>query len=278
MNIAQRIGENTGSQSVDRALALLSVVGRHAERGVSLTEIVATTDLNKPTARRLLLALIRAGLVEQDEETRLYFLGEESFVLGSLASRRYGLLQLAMDGLVRLSRRTEDASFLSIRRGANSVCLYREEGSFPVRTHALQAGFEHPLGVGAGSLAMLAALPDDEVEAVLATNAEVLRQRYPTLSPERIRQDVAATRLNGFSLNPGLIYPNSWGVGVAIRASDGGPAGALSVAAIDSRLQPARQTEIAGYLAEEARLIEKRLADMHRSARTNASTHGRTST
>ena len=278
MNIAQRIGENTGSQSVDRALALLSVVGRHAERGVSLTEIVATTDLNKPTARRLLLALIRAGLVEQDEETRLYFLGEESFVLGSLASRRYGLLQLAMDGLVRLSRRTEDASFLSIRRGANSVCLYREEGSFPVRTHALQAGFEHPLGVGAGSLAMLAALPDDEVEAVLATNAEVLRQRYPMLSPERIRQDVAATRLNGFSLNPGLIYPNSWGVGVAIRASDGGPAGALSVAAIDSRLQPARQTEIAGYLAEEARLIEKRLADMHRSARTNASTHGRTST
>lgn len=262
MDVAQPIRDVTGSQSVDRALALLSVVGRYAERGVSLTEIVAKTDLNKPTARRLLLALMRAGLVEQDEETRLYFLGEETFVLGSLASRRYGLLQLAMDGLVRLSRKTEDTSFLSIRRGTYSVCLYREEGTFPVRTHALQAGFEHPLGVGAGSLAMLAALPDDEIDAILEANAEVLRQRYPMLPLERIRQDVGETRTKGYALNPGLIYANSWGVGVAIMTAERGPAGALSVAAIDSRLQPARQAEIAGYLTEEARRVEGRLGEM----------------
>jgi DNA-binding IclR family transcriptional regulator len=250
----------TGSQAVDRALALLSVVGRYAERGVSLTEIVTKTDLNKPTARRLLLALMRAGLVEQEEQTRLYFLGEETFVLGSLASRRYGLLQMSMDGLKRLSRKTEDASFLSIRRGTYSVCLYREEGTFPVRTHALQAGFEHPLGVGAGSLAMLAALPDDEIEAILEANREVLVERYPMLPTSRIRQDVAQTRSNGFALNPGLIYANSWGVGVAILGADRRPLGALSVAAIDSRLQPARQIEIAGYLTEEVRQLEGRLA------------------
>src|SRR5690606_20147749 len=111
---------------------------------------------------------MRAGLVEQDEESRRYFLGEEAYVLGSLASRRFGLLQLSMESLIRLSKRTQDTSFLSVRRGSFSVCLYREEGTYPVRTHALQAGFEHPLGVGAGSLAMLAALPDEEVEAVLA--------------------------------------------------------------------------------------------------------------
>jgi DNA-binding IclR family transcriptional regulator len=262
MDLAQPLRDVTGSQAVDRALALLSVVGRYAERGVSLTEIVAKTDLNKPTARRLLLALMRAGLVEQDEQTRLYFLGEETFVLGSLASRRYGLLQMAMDGLVRLSRKTEDSSFLSVRRGTYSLCLYREEGTFPVRTHALQAGFEHPLGVGAGSLAMLAALPDDEVEAILQANHEVLVQRYPMLPASRIRQDVAQTRSTGFALNPGLIYANSWGVGVAISSAAGQPVGALSVAAIDSRLQPARQTEIAGYLAEEVRKLEVRLAQV----------------
>ncbi|HCJ74596.1 MAG TPA: transcriptional regulator, partial [Agrobacterium sp.] len=75
----------TGARAVDRALALLSMVGRHAERGVSLSGIVAESGLNKPTARRLLLALIRAGLVEQDEETRRYYLGEEAYVLGSLS-------------------------------------------------------------------------------------------------------------------------------------------------------------------------------------------------
>ena len=122
----------TGARAVDRALALLSMVGRHAERGVALSVIV--------TARRLLLALIRAGLVEQDEETRRYYLGEETYVLGSLSSRRFGLLQMAQDGLTRISRRSEDSSFLSVRRDTFALCLYREEGTWPVRTHALQAG------------------------------------------------------------------------------------------------------------------------------------------
>lgn len=254
--------DQTGAQSVDRALGLLSMVGRHAERGASLTDIVEGSGLNKPTARRLLLALMRAGLVEQDEVSRRYFLGEEAYVLGSLAARRYGLLQVAMESLARLSRKTEDASFLSVRRDTFSVCLYREEGTYPVRTHALQAGFEHPLGVGAGSLAMLAALPDEEVEAVLAANEAVLMAKYPMLPAPRIREGVAAARATGFALNPGLIFTNSWGIGMVVRGPDGRLAGALSIAAIDSRMQPERQNELAGYLALEVRVVEERLAQM----------------
>ena len=254
--------DQTGAQSVDRALGLLSMVGRHAERGAALTDIVEASGLNKPTTRRLLLALMRAGLVEQDGETRRYYLGEEAYVLGSLASRRYGLLQLAMESLMRLSRMTEDTSFLSVRRDTYSVCLYREEGTYPVRTHALQAGFEHPLGVGAGSLAMLAALPDAEVEAILAANDTVLKTSYPMLPADRIWEDVQATRKNRYSLNPGLIYANSWGVGVAVLTPDGRPAGALSIAAIDSRMQPSRQVELAALLAQEVRRVEEKLAQM----------------
>ena len=265
-------GGATGSQSVDRALGLLSMVGRHAERGVALSDLVEESGLNKPTCRRLLLALMRAGLVEQDEESRRYYLGQESYVLGSLASRRFGLLQLSMESLLRLSKKTEDSSFLSVRRDTFSVCLYREEGTYPVRTHALQAGFEHPLGVGAGSLAMLSTLADDEVEAVLSANGRVLADKYPMLQPARIRQDIATTRAKGYALNPGLIFANSWGIGVALKTPEGQLAGALSIAAIDSRMQEKRQVELAGYLLEEARLVEARLAQMfasRQSGRTN---------
>ncbi|WP_281978863.1 IclR family transcriptional regulator [Pseudorhizobium flavum] len=251
-----------GSQSVDRALSLLAMVGRHAGRGVSLSALVNDSGLSKPTVRRLLLALMRASLVEQDEETRRYYLGEEAYVLGTLASQRFGLLELCLDSLSTLSRKTEDTSFLSIRRGMSSVCVYREEGTYPVRTHALQVGFEHPLGIGAGSLAFLAALPDEEVEEALTFNRAILTERYPNLPPERIRRDVALTRDRGYSLNPGLIFANSWGVGVAIRHPDGRPAGALSIAAIDSRMSETRQVELAGYLKLEAAKVEDKLAGM----------------
>lgn len=257
----------SGSQSVDRALGLLSLIGREPAEGLPLGEIVSGSGLNKPTTRRLLLALMRAGLVEQEPQTRRYCLGEEAFVLGVLAARRHSLLEIAMEGLRRLSAETQDTSFLTVRRENYAICLHREEGTYPVRTHALQAGDQHPLGVGAGSLAMLAALPDDDVDRVIAANEAVLLARYPGFAPEALRADVVGTRARGFSLNPGRLVASSWGIGRAFRYPDGRVAGALSIAAIDSRMVPARQAELSLLLAREAERLEALLKQMFVSKR-----------
>lgn len=264
---AARRPEVSGSQSVDRALHLLALIGREPAIGLALSEIVTESGLNKPTARRLLMALMRAGLAEQDPNTRRYCLGEEAFVLGVLAARRHGLLELAMASLRRLSELTLDTSFLTVRREMRAVCLHREEGTFPVRTHALQAGAQHPLGVGAGSLAILAALDDDDVDRSLAANRGVLEQDYPGFSPDALRGDIILTRERGYALNPGRLVASSWGIGAAFRYPDGSVAGALSIAAIDSRMQPARQRELAQHLAGEVRTIEKLLAEMFHAKR-----------
>ncbi len=252
----------SGSQSVDRALRLLALVGRETERGAQLSDIVEESGLNKPTARRLLLALIRAGLVEQEARTRRYYLGEEAYVLGTLASRRHGLLELSLESLRNLSDTTMDTSFLSVKRGNYAVCLHREEGTYPVRTHALQAGNQHPLGIGAGSLAMLAALDDDEVERVLVANTKVLETQYAYYRAEQIREDVAMTRRQGYALNPGRIIAGSWGLGAAIMFPDGRIAGALSIAAIDSRMRAERQPELVRLLRTEVERVEGKLRKM----------------
>lgn len=266
--ISQTSAGLSGSQSVDRALRLLALIGREPAGGLPLAEIVAGSGLNKPTARRLLLALMRAGLVEQEAQTRHYCLGEEAFVLGVLAARRHGLLDLAMESLRRLASVTMDTSFLSVRRDNYCVCLHREEGTYPVRTHALQTGDQHPLGVGAGSLALLAAMPDDDVDRLMAANGPVLTTRYPGFAPDVIRADLAAARQRGFALNPGRLVASSWGLGMAFRYPDGRVAGALSLAAIDSRMAPERQEELAGHLRAEVTRMERRLAEMFVPGRT----------
>lgn len=249
-----------GAQAVDRALALLSLVGREAERGISLGEIVEASGLNKPTARRLLVALMRSRLVEQAEPSRRYFLSDEIYVLGLLAGRRHSLLDIAMESLRSLSAATGDTSFLSMRRDAYAVCLHREEGAYPVRTHALQTRDQHPLGVGAGSLAILAALLEPEAADILARNAAILTERYPAYAGETLPRAMADTRERGYALNPGLVVSSSWGVGLPVLFPDGRVAGALSVAAIDSRMHPERQVEIVGLMRGEARRIEAKLA------------------
>jgi DNA-binding IclR family transcriptional regulator len=251
--------EHSDTQSIDRAVALLSLVGGAGADGARFSEVVAASGLAKPTVRRILLALARAGLVEQDEETRRYQVGPELYVLGRLASARFGIHALARDTLARISGISEDTSFLSVPRDTLAVCLHREEGSFPIRTHALKVGDRHPLGCGAGSLALLAALSDEEVERVLERNSGVIAEQYPNYSTAILRDLVAETRRRGYALNPGMILTGSWGIGVPVFGAEGRVVGALSIAAIESRLTEQRQRELVPLLQKEAATLEESL-------------------
>ncbi len=252
----------TGSQSVDRALKLLSLVGRNSEEGMTLNQLIEASGFNKATTRRLLMALIRARLVHQDDVARRYCLGEEAYILGTLVSPKFGLVDVSRQSLIRLARESGDAAFVSVRRHTHSVCLHREDGTYPIRSHFLQKGSEHPLGIGAGSLAMLAYLDDKEVDQMIDDNSEEIARNYPTASLSDIRTGVELARNKGYAVNPGRIYADAWGLGVSIAYPDGRLAGAISIAAIGSRMQETRQRELASTLQEEATRIENKLSRM----------------
>lgn len=254
------LGENIGAQSVDRALALLSLIGRHATKGVGLTTIVNETGLSRPTARRILLALMRAQMAEQDAISRRYFLGEEAYVLGVLAAQRFDLMDLTHNSLTDLAALSGDTVFLSVRRASYSVCLRKEEGAFPIRTHALQVGQRHPLGVGAGSLAMLAALSPTERADALTENETALAESFPNCSADMLDEHIHRAIERGYSLNPGLVLTNSWAIGAAFRLPGGAVAGAISIAAIDSRMDADRQVALGTALTIETAKIEARIA------------------
>jgi DNA-binding IclR family transcriptional regulator len=250
-----------GAQSIGRAAAILRLLAASPARGTALGTVVSDTGLSKPTSRRILLALMAAGLAEQDPVSRRYFLGPEACVLGSAAAHRFGLHRLAFESVLRLARETGDAAFFQIRRNFFAVCLQREDGDYPLRSHVLAAGDRHPLGVGAAGIALVAALPEDDAEAVLAANAEIIATRYPMLTRAMIDDTVTEARRKGYSLNRGLLFPGSWGLGMAVRGPQGRHEGCLSIAAVESRLQPARETQLAGLLAEEVRRLERRLRE-----------------
>ncbi|WP_298952806.1 IclR family transcriptional regulator [uncultured Methylobacterium sp.] len=266
----QTTAEAAGAQSIDRAATLLLLVGRAGPQGARLTDLVAQTDLAKPTVHRMLTALVRAGLLDQEPESRRYHIGPEIYVLGTLASARFGLHPVSLRALVRLSQETGDTAFLSVARDVYAICLHREDGAYPIRVHALQAGDRHPLGVGAGSLALLAALPDPEVDEILAANADVLAAHYPRYAGGVLRDLVGETRARGYALNPGMLLADSWGIGVAIRGEGGSAVGALSIAAIEGRLREDRQREIARLLRREADWIEARLRQLGTGTRGSA--------
>ncbi|WP_284179714.1 helix-turn-helix domain-containing protein [Rhabdaerophilum sp. SD176] len=251
--------EAFGAQSAIRTLRLLRLLGDAGTEGASLAALVRQSGLSKPTCRRLLIALMEEGMAVQDTATRLYFLGREIYLLGMVAADRYGIHRVALDSVARLAQRTGDAAFLQVRHGEEVVCLAREDGTFPLRSHVLKAGDRHLLGAGAGPLAILAALPEAEAEAYLAGHARPLAERYPPLVP-LLPDLLRETRERRYSLNRGILFPGSWGMAMAIRGPSGRIEACLSLAAVESRMQPDREPELAALLAAEVQLVEQRLA------------------
>jgi DNA-binding IclR family transcriptional regulator len=164
-----------------------------------------------------------------------------------------------VDAVAQLARTSGDSAFFSIRSDVFAVCVLREDGDFPLKTHVLQPGTRHPLGVGAGSLAMLAAMRDDEVARCMEANRQLLATTYPNISPESILKAIDVTRERGFAVNEGLVVQGSWGVGAPIRSPDGDVVGALTIAAVESRLPRPRQQELGMLLVAAAKRLELHL-------------------
>lgn len=255
-----------GTQAVERAFAVLSRVSTAGDRGASLGDLVAGSGLKHATVHRLLLALVRTGFVDHDRSTHRYFLGPESHVLGVLASSRHGIRRIAEGSVARLAHVSEDTAFLTVRRGLFAVCLHREEGTSPIRAHVWAVGDRHPLGVGSGSVAMLAALGDDEVEAIIDANHMVYRERYPDVTPDIVRRLIEQTRTRGYCTHQGLGFPGLGGIGMVIRDRDGAPLAALSIGAAASRLGEDRLPMLVELVRGEAARIEQQLHAPPRSA------------
>jgi DNA-binding IclR family transcriptional regulator len=253
--------KTNGAQSIERAMAVLRAVAAAKSNGSTLSQVVTASRLNKATVHRLLAVLAREGLVERNDETKTYHLGEQLYALGILAAPRFGLHQLAMPGLRRLAALSEDSSFLCLLSGNDVVCVHREEGSHPIRTHVMQVGIRWPLGVGSFGPVMLAAMDDAEVERILAVNRRAI-EAYENYSIERIRQLVKTARAKGYSVNPGLVYTESYGIAVAVLDERDQPVGALSIGAVASRLQADRQPKLAAALKSEAAALSEQLRKM----------------
>jgi len=253
------INRVSGTQAIHRAFKVLRCIARSRNDGVGLSAICKQTGLIKSTVHRLTNALISEGLVQQDETTRRYYLGAECHALGLVASDRFGWHKIAAGPVSRLARETGDAAFFSLRQELYALCLLREEGDFPLKSRVLLAGDRHPLGVGGGSQAMLAALSDAEAAYCLDQNMPDISRLYPRYTREALAELIRAGREKGYSVNPGMVLAGSWGIGVAVRSPSGQVIGALSIATVESRMNPEREAHLYQLLRKEADGLEKHI-------------------
>lgn len=256
MNSTQekRVDEEPATGSLQRAFAIVRALADAPPEGARVTQIAKAVGLTQATAHRLLKSLVTEGMVEQNERTKLYRLGIDFFALAARAGNPVNLRDLCRPVMLRLCASLGDTIFLLVRSGFDAVCLDRSEGPIPIRSFTGDIGGRIALGVGQGSLAILAFLAEAEREEVIRFNLPRVRESgvhdevYLRTEIERVRQ------LGYAGHNTGMLEGMA-GVAVPILDREGRAVAALSVGTIASRLNADRLPTVVELLKREAAAI-----------------------
>jgi DNA-binding IclR family transcriptional regulator len=212
--------------------------------------------MEKSTAMRVLDALVREDMVRRDPVSKRYVLGPEIARIGSWAQEQFDWRTISHPSLVRLAEKFEDTALLSVLSGVETVCVDVQLGSYPIQANYQQQGSRRTLGVGAGGVALLAAMNDAEREAALSQIPPRLAH-FPALNAHALQERIKAAQRDGYATLIDAVVPNIGGAAVAVK-DRGRPVAAVSITALSDRIT-LREKELAAALKHEASIIESNL-------------------
>lgn len=242
-------------QSVDRAVALLFAVAA-APAGATVVELAAECGLNRSTAWRLLGTLEDNGLVDRDPGDNRYRLG---FHLAWLASAggHESLVRRTRSALERVGAASGETAALAVASGHEIVYVDEAASRSVLRVNWVSR--TAPLHATSAGRAMLAWLPPDDVERVLAGPLERFTDSTIT-NPAALRRELAATRERGYACCSGELEPSLCGVAAPVLLPGASrPAAVVSIwGAWDSAHRDGRFAELGPVAisgAQEAALL-----------------------
>jgi len=248
-----------GTQSIDRTTKIISYIASYNVEGVRLVDIASSLNISRPTAYRILQFLVLEGWVMRPPNSQKYFLGHSLFELGLTAAPQFKFRDLCQPSLERVARKTQHVSFLTIRSGVDAISIARSKGA-SFELPALQIGVHRPLGIGAGSLALLMHLPDNEVSNIVMKNARRLRS-FADMNISTLLESVKLCRSQGFASHDERILRGHSGAAVPIIDVAGNILGAISVTVAAPRVSQEELYEIISILRKESKNIKSLLSD-----------------
>ena len=160
------VGKSTGSdaastvQSVDRAIVILEILARSGEVGV--TELARELGVHKSTAFRLVAALERRDLVEQNAGRGKYRLGTGILRLAGATTSRLDLVQESRTVTRALAQHTGETVNLAVLSDGAALYMDQIAGSSALQPHNW-VGQRIPLHATSNGKVLLSALDRSEV-------------------------------------------------------------------------------------------------------------------
>jgi IclR family transcriptional regulator, KDG regulon repressor len=223
-------------QVLERTFAVLDLFTRE-RREWTTTEVSRQSGLPIPTTHRIMATLCQYGFVVRDPSSKRFRLGWAAVDLGERARLTIDLGRLATPALSRLAEATVETALLSTmnERRDGAICLQRVESSMALRL-SVEPGRELPLHAGASQKVLLAFMPPEERDAILARPLAKLCRATITDS-EFLSAHLDAIRNRGWAISFEENNVGVWGVALPILDSRGMSVASVGVAGPTARFR-----------------------------------------
>ena len=124
-----------------------------------------------------------------------------------------------------------------------------------MRAFNLDIGTRRPLGVGAGGLAILSAMPNDQIREAIKANGNRFAA-YDGLTVRQLMRMVRTAQARGFAVHDGSTS-NARAIGVPIYDLQGSAIAAISVSAHVQRMPESCWPKLVALLRSKAETVEQ---------------------
>jgi DNA-binding IclR family transcriptional regulator len=223
----------------------------------SVSDLAARLGLSRSTTHRILQTLAAAGFLVQDGSSGRYELGSELVRLGRAAEARNALYSKADKHLRALTDSTKESTALFVKRDGSALILLGSDGPHAMRFN-VNVGDSTSFNAGAGAKALLAFLPDADIEQVLS--GELPRYTENTIvDRDTLRHEIELIRARGWSFSDAEVTPDARAVGAPVFDIMGCVAASISVTSPATRMPSDRIEHFASILVETTVQLSREL-------------------
>jgi IclR family transcriptional regulator, KDG regulon repressor len=225
----RKINAPGSSKSLQKALRILLHLGQNGPE-LGITQLAADLILDKATVHRLLNAMEKFGIIERNADSERYRLGLKLHELGNKAIESRTLQTEAHRFLLEMSRRSQETVSLAVPGAGGILCLDRVNSPHTIITVRTNVGAHFPAHCTAVGKAVLAFLPDKEINAILLRNG--LRRFTPSTftGASDLKENLRQIRQRGYAIDNQELERGLSGVAAPVLLSGNRVVAAVGIA------------------------------------------------
>ena len=251
---AEGSSDYSGVRVIAKAAAILRALGRHPE-GMSIREIGKLIDVPRSTVQRIVDALDQENLVISASPTSGVKLGPALIGLAALA-KKFDVAEMAHPVVAQLAKELGETVDLAVLDRDKAVVVDQVSGINKLRAVSA-VGDTLPLHCTASGKAILAMLPDDELDKLRTRLKLQPRTKNTILTWSKLDEEIRNIRRHGYSVDREESFPGICAVGAAFRGP-GDEIAVFSVPTPTERFTAAEKATVKALL-EHCRLFQRRL-------------------